>query len=146
MEDKKDQQQLDSIYDLYALVTDTYSSNSLITRDFTLGKLQENLLQNKIVKFIVEQLKTIEITKDFLIIPKEKLNQIYTPETTKKIYDLIKIRADKTSKALMGEIESMIILSRGEGEILKSILEHGKQTPIPIQEETQDQKDQQTQL
>lgn len=118
------------VYDLYDLASQVHSNAPHITRDFTLGKLNSDIIHAKLPKFIREQLKTILIIRDYIEPSHDELSLYYPNNTKEEITQkLLKIRivADKTERLLLSEVYTMVITSRSaKGDVIHSILTHGR--------------------
>lgn len=120
---------LGDTYDLFDLTTRVHSPIQEITRDFTLSDLSSEVISNKLPKFIREQIKTMRVVEQYIVVPKEELLRKYTPEEANRINTRLKIIAKDIKELMLNEIYSMVIMSRSvSGNILKAILLHGKST------------------
>ena len=112
-------------YDLYGMVTDVHSPVEQITRDFTLAKLTNDVIKQPLPKFITNQIKTMQIIKDYLQVPKNKLILTYGKEHWESANKRIQAIIKSVQNLIMSEIYSIVIMSRSaNGEILNSILTH----------------------
>lgn len=115
------------VYDVYNMVSGVHSKITNMTRDYTLAKLNSDLVNGKFPKFIREQRKTLRIIKSFLIIPEEELCKRYDREVAKAIRKQIIEEYRHIQEILLGELDEMVILSRaGKGEITTGMLMHGR--------------------
>lgn len=126
-DNKKRDLPLGDAFDLYGMASAVHSQTTDMTRDYTLAKLDSDIINNKFAKFIREQRKTIRVIKSFLLIPKQKLTQRYGNQKATQIHQRLKEDYEQIQTILLGELDEMVILSRaGKGQVTTAMLTHGR--------------------
>lgn len=115
---------MQDVYDLYSQLIKTHSPSPDITPDFTITDYSEDNKNNKTMKFIKEQLKMCIIIRAYF---KEDIHL-----------------ADESVKVILNEIYSMVIMQRAsKGQVLKAILDYGKNaSQQQLQQEQEAQQNQ----
>lgn len=122
------------LYDLYGMATDVHSRYSEMTKDYTLGRYNTTIINEKFPKFLRKQFKMARLIEPIMVPEEKKLIRKYWylgEETAKAMAKEIILIATKhyeaVKKNLLAEADEMVIITRtGKGQVIDSMLTHGK--------------------
>jgi hypothetical protein len=114
------------------MVSKVHSPVPEITRDFTLANLIDTVINEKLPKFIREQMKTISIASDYLRVSDDILAERFDEDEIKYIKEGVEKNLESVRKLLLNEIYNMVVMSRSaKGQIIDAMLDHGRNMGIP---------------
>lgn len=120
----EEQENIGDRYDLYKQAIKVHSPIPEVTSDFTLSNLDDELLKNKLIRFLKEQIKMVHIIKGYL---RQKDEPVYNEKgeiIEWKVSELVKYYTDDTCTLLLKEAYTIVIMSRAKkGEIIKGIVQ-----------------------
>lgn len=125
--DKRKEQPLGDVYDIYGMVSDVHSKITDMSRDYVLANYTSEIINSKFPKFVREQRKTLRIIKSFLEVPEVELEKRYNSDYVKTIKTNIHSIYLDIKSLLLGELDEMTIMSRaGKGKVTDAMLLHGR--------------------
>lgn len=117
---------LGDMYDVYGMASNVHSKITDMTRDYTLGKYNTEIINAKFPKFIREQRKVVRIMKSFMLPTMASLLKRFPNMTLDEVKSLVlamKQNYMDVERLLLGELDEMVIISRaGKGEVLTAML------------------------